>query len=62
MQYKDWPKGVLESAEELEQLRVLERGVKIKTTVTTYESIAVDTPQDLQKAIEWSDKLKSMTK
>jgi len=58
MQYKDWPKGVLESAEELEQLRVLEHGVKIKTTVTTYESIAVDTPQDLEKAQAWFDKLK----
>jgi 3-deoxy-manno-octulosonate cytidylyltransferase (CMP-KDO synthetase) len=58
MQYKDWPKGKLESAEELEQLRVLEHGVKIKTTVTNYESIAVDTPQDLQKAIAWFDKLK----
>lgn len=58
MQYKDWPKGLLESAEELEQLRVLERGVKIKTTVTNYESIAVDTPQDLQKAITWFEKLK----
>ena len=58
MQYKDWPKGVLESIEELEQLRVLEHGVRIKTTVTDYESIAVDTPQDLQKAQAWFDKLK----
>ena len=62
MQYKDWPKGILESIEELEQLRVLERGIKIKTTKTTYESIAVDTPQDLQKAQAWSDQLRSMTK
>jgi len=62
MQYKDWPKGALESAEELEQLRILEHGINIKTTVTTSESIAVDTPQDLQKAKEWFDKLKSMTK
>ena len=58
MQYKDWPKGILESTEELEQLRVLEHGIKIKTTVTDYESIAVDTPQDLQKAQAWFDKLK----
>ncbi len=61
-EFTGWPKGTLESVEELEQLRALEHGVKIKTTITTYESIAVDTPQDLQKAIEWYDKLKLMTK
>lgn len=58
MLYKDWPKGALESAEELEQLRVLERGIRIKTTVTNYESIAVDTPQDLERAIQWFNKSK----
>jgi 3-deoxy-manno-octulosonate cytidylyltransferase (CMP-KDO synthetase) len=58
MQYKDWPKGILESVEQLEQLRVLERGYKIKTTVTTYESIAVDTPEDLKKAEAWFAQLK----
>ena len=62
MAFTTWPKGALESMEELEQLRVLERGVKIKTTVTTSQSMAVDTPQDLEKAKQWFDKLKSMTK
>jgi len=62
MEFKNWPNGSLETVEQLEQLRALERGVKIKTTVTTFESIAVDTPQDLQKAIAWYDKLKSTTK
>lgn len=62
MRFKDWPKGALESAEELEQLRALEHGVGIVTIITNDESIAVDTPQDLQKAQAWSDKLKSMTK
>ncbi len=62
MEFTNWPKGALESIEELEQLRALERGVKIKTTVTPHESMAVDTPQDLQKAIEWFAQLKLMTK
>ena len=62
MQFKDWPKSYLESIEALEQLRALEHGVKIKTTLTNYESIAVDTPQDLQKAIEWYAQLKLTTK
>ena len=58
IEFKNWPKGVLESAEELEQLRVLEHGIKIKTTLTNDESIAVDTPQDLEKAIKWFAQLK----
>ena len=51
--FKDWPKSILESTEQLEQLRVLEAGHRIKTVITTSESIAVDTPEDLQKAEEW---------
>jgi 3-deoxy-manno-octulosonate cytidylyltransferase (CMP-KDO synthetase) len=58
MEFRNWPKGKLETAERLEQLRALEHGVRIKTTITNYESIAVDVPQDLQKAQAWFDKLK----
>lgn len=53
LQYKDWPKSILEMTEQLEQLRVLERGYRIKTVVTEAESVAVDTPEDLKKAEEW---------
>ena len=56
LQYKDWPKSALEGYEQLEQLRVLERGYKIKTVVTDDESIAIDTPEDLQKALAWLQK------
>lgn len=40
----------LEQAEQLEQLRMLENGMKIKVVVTEYENLAVDTPEDLERA------------
>ena len=40
----------LEEAEKLEQLRLLENGVKIKMIETDYTGIGIDIPEDLQKA------------
>ena len=51
----------LEKQERLEQLRVLENGYKIKLVTTNYDSIGVDTPEDLTRArkkIEDSESLK----
>ncbi len=42
--------GKLERTEALEQLRWLENGYKIKTSVTEFQSIGIDTPDDLQIA------------
>ncbi len=40
----------LEMTEKLEQLRMLENGTRIKVVTTEYESISVDTPEDLDLA------------
>ena len=43
------PQTPLERAESLEQLRALEHGYRIRTVATRYESIEVDTPDDLER-------------
>lgn len=41
----------LEKAESLEQLRWLENGYKIKAGITRQETIGIDTPEDMEKAL-----------
>jgi 3-deoxy-manno-octulosonate cytidylyltransferase (CMP-KDO synthetase) len=47
--YPALPVGPLEQAERLEQLRALENGYRIRVVETEYESVGVDTPEDLKR-------------
>lgn len=55
-QFTTWTKGKLEQIEMLEQLRLLEKGIKIRMVKTTHQAIAIDTAEDLEKAREFLKK------
>ncbi|ANH82992.1 3-deoxy-D-manno-octulosonate cytidylyltransferase [Niabella ginsenosidivorans] len=50
LKFTTWPQSILEQTEKLEQLRFLENGVDIYMATTTYQTVAIDTPEDLEKA------------
>lgn len=47
--FAGWPPSVLERIERLEQLRALERGVRIACPLTKHATVSVDTPADLEQ-------------
>jgi len=53
--YSALPVGPLEAAERLEQLRALENGLRIRVVETEYESLGVDTPEDLERVTRLFD-------
>lgn len=50
------PQSRLEMAESLEQLRWLENGYVIKVGITREETIGIDTPEDMDKALNYLKK------
>jgi 3-deoxy-manno-octulosonate cytidylyltransferase (CMP-KDO synthetase) len=55
LSYSSLPVGPLETAERLEQLRALENGYRIRVVETEYESLGVDTPEDLERVSKLFD-------
>ena len=49
LKFTSWPQSEAEAAESLEQLRALERGVKIRVVEASAPSIGVDTIADLER-------------
>lgn len=53
LNFSTMQRGRLEMIEELEQLRALENGIKIKVKETEHDTFGIDTIKDLKKAEEW---------
>src|SRR5437763_2739052 len=47
-----WPESELERAERLEQLRFLDHGIEIHVAETPYDTVGVDTEEDLKRVEE----------
>jgi 3-deoxy-manno-octulosonate cytidylyltransferase (CMP-KDO synthetase) len=62
LSYSDLPVGPLERAERLEQLRALENGYAIRVVETEYESLGVDTPEDLERVSKLFEASLELTK
>ncbi len=52
MKFVELEPSPLERLEHLEQLRLIENGIKIKVVLTDYQPIAVDTPEDIKLVLK----------
>jgi len=53
LQFTRWEAGELEQTEKLEQLRYLENGVPIRMALVDFQGMAIDTPEDLVRALNF---------
>lgn len=53
LRFTQLEKSALEMVEMLEQLRLLENGIRIRMIESNHQAVAVDTEQDLQKAVAY---------
>lgn len=49
LQFASWDESALEQTEQLEQLRIIDHGEKIKVIITEHDSIPVDTEEDVRR-------------
>jgi 3-deoxy-manno-octulosonate cytidylyltransferase (CMP-KDO synthetase) len=52
LQFVKWRPSPLENAEQLEQLRALENGARIRVITTKAAAVGVDTPEDAAKVAQ----------
>jgi 3-deoxy-manno-octulosonate cytidylyltransferase (CMP-KDO synthetase) len=57
LEFTQMEKSFLEQVEMLEQLRLLENGIRIKMIPTEHKAISIDTPEDLEKAVLFCKKM-----
>ena len=57
LKFMKLPISMNEGKKDLEQLRILDNGYKIKLVKTKYNTIAIDTPADLEKARRYINEL-----
>ena len=60
LEYRNWPESTLEKLEKIEQFRFLEAGKQIFAIETDLDSIAVDVPEDLERARQMVGELAGM--
>jgi len=60
LKFVEWKESSLELAEKLEQMRIVEHGYRIRASVTEFDSIPVDTPEDVQRVKEFLKQNTSM--